>query len=144
MDAPVNNPDDNVAISSASVVEILLDSETSLVGPSRPNTVHPFPFPVSYSALYLYNGCEAMGAPRRPGRIFDATAREVQLFRNLDRLGFDLCSARLYERGEHRQHQVPVRCGLLKRWAKIRCESAALIRGLRRFLLSRGGDSHQR
>src|ERR687894_205583 len=64
MDAPVNNPDDNVAISSASVVRILLDSETSLVDPSRPNMVHPFPFPVSYPALYLYNGCEAMRAPR--------------------------------------------------------------------------------
>src|ERR687897_1483404 len=98
MDAPVNNPDDNVAISSASVVRILLDPETSLVDPSRPNMVHPFPFPVSYSALYLYNGCEAMGAPRRPGRIFDATTRGVQLFRNLDRLGFGLCPECLCER----------------------------------------------
>jgi len=44
MDAPVNNPEDNVVISSASVVRILLDSETSLVDPSRPNMVHPFPF----------------------------------------------------------------------------------------------------
>ena len=45
MDAPVNNPDDNVAISSASVVRFLLDSETSLADPSRPNmVVHPFPF----------------------------------------------------------------------------------------------------
>src|SRR5918994_4255289 len=144
MDAPVNNPDDNVAISSASVVKILLDSETSLVDPSRPNMVHPFPFPVSYPALYLYNGCEAMGAPRPPGRIFDVMAHEVQLFRNLDRLGFDLCPARLCERGEHRQHQVPDRCVLLKRRAKIGSESAALIRGLRLILLSRDRDSHHR
>src|SRR5918997_1334728 len=144
MDAPVNNPDDNVAISSAIVVKILLDPETSLVEPSRPNMVHPFPFPVSYPALYLYTGCEAMEAPRRPGRILDTTARGVQPFRNLDRLGFHLCSARLRERGEHRQHQVPDRCVLLKRRAKIGCESAALIRGLRLFLLSRGRDSYHR
>src|ERR671916_199399 len=67
MDAPVNNPDDNVAISSAIVVKILLDPETSLVEPSRPNMVHPFPFPVSYPALYLYTGCEANGSTEATG-----------------------------------------------------------------------------
>src|ERR671910_2403201 len=77
MDAPVNNPDDNVAISSASVVKILLDSETSLVDPSRPNMVHPFPFPVSYPALYLYNGCEAMQRVRGYGST-EATGAHIR------------------------------------------------------------------
>ena len=44
MAAPANNPDDNVAVNSARVARILLDSEAFLVDPSRPNMVHPFPF----------------------------------------------------------------------------------------------------
>ncbi len=80
MDAPVNNPDDNVAISSASVVRFLLDSETSLVEPSRPNMVHLFPFPVSCLTLYRHHGCDAMGAPRRlfvQNAVFEALGLEV-------------------------------------------------------------------
>ena len=76
MDAPVNNPDDNVAISSASVVRILLDSETSLVDPSRLNMVHPFPFPCFLLRTILtqrvrgYGSTEAtLGSKRLFGRI---------------------------------------------------------------------------
>ena len=67
MAAPVNNPDDNVAISSARVVRILLDSETFLVDPSRPNIAHPIPFDslVSCSTPYRNDGSEATGAHRR-------------------------------------------------------------------------------
>ncbi len=67
MAAPVNNPDDNVAINSARVVRILLDSETFLVEPSRPNMAHPFPFDslISCSTPYRNDGSEATGAHRR-------------------------------------------------------------------------------
>jgi hypothetical protein len=62
MDAPENNPDDNVAIRSASVIRVLLGSEMSSVDASRLNMVHPFHF----SGFPAHHCTGTTGARPRP------------------------------------------------------------------------------
>jgi hypothetical protein len=68
----------------------------------------------------------------------------LRLACDLNRLSLGSRPARLAKRGEHRQHQIPDRGILFERRANIARKNAALICGLRPFLLGEGRHGHHR